>query len=252
MTSKVETIYNLLRKSILERLPAGKICIPISTGLDSRVVAGIVREIREIDLMYHQFYGESTKDLRYIKQISELCNSRLTITKIYKSDIIDDKDKISKLTYPEIIMESGNYTGLRLTQTLTPYNLKNYTFLVPYGLDALTGIGVNPLTLFNYRDYDKYYMEKKHYVNETFLQDTWRHFGKGAINPIWDNQLIKFCLALPVRYRFHQYLYRKMIKKYFPDLAAIPREGMNCKIDCNELTYFYKRTIYYFRKKVEF
>jgi len=39
-----------------------------------------------------------------------------------------------------------------------------------------------------------------------------------------------------------------MIKKYFPELAVIPREGMDVSMDIGEIRYFYERVKHWLRK----
>ena len=137
------------------------------------------------------------------------------------------------------------YTGLRKLNEIV--DTSDYTFIVGHGLDSLTGVGVNPLTLFSYKKKDVETSSKRHrYLWSTF-PNTYGKFGKWD-SPLWSWDVEEFCLDLPLKYRFHQYLYRQMIKKYFPELARIPREGMDVGMDIGEIRYFYERTKYWLRK----
>lgn len=53
----------------------------------------------------------------------------------------------------------------------------------------------------------------------------------------YDNDVFDFGWSLPIAYREHQYLYRKVFTDMFPELAKIKREGYNLKIGASQTTY---------------
>ncbi|MBN2214152.1 MAG: hypothetical protein JW723_07900 [Bacteroidales bacterium] len=55
--------------------------------------------------------------------------------------------------------------------------------------------------------------------------------------PSFDNDVFTFGWNLPIHYREHQYLYRMTFARYFPELAAIKREGYNFKIGASMFRY---------------
>lgn len=53
----------------------------------------------------------------------------------------------------------------------------------------------------------------------------------------YDNDVFDFGWSLPIAYREHQYLYRKVFTDMFPELAQIKREGYNLKIGASQTAY---------------
>ena len=248
-------LYKLLYEIIQQNVDQikGKICLPISGGLDSRVIAGFLQLLqRNIDLVI--VYGnENDKHVSYAKRIAretgykdKIIRVSITQEEIEKnSDIVQSINGLSH-------MSTLNYCCLKkINQEV---DLSEYTFLIPYALDWLTGIKINALTVWRGV---KYFYQADHCFVNSYYPDIclngfkiYQLFGKDVINPLWwSSNLFEFCSRLPLKERFHQRLFRRMIKGYFPNLAAIPRAGMNCRMDCNELTYFIYRTGYWIKKR---
>lgn len=233
-----ETLYCWLEKLCGNVLEEDKICVPVSGGLDSRVLAGILARHRRIDLIFTIYYQDEN-NFEYAMEIAERLKPKRFLPVFFDSEnIANDKHVISSLPNPEHNFLSGNYTAIRKLNDVI--DLSKYTVLVPYDLDIWTGIGVNLLTLHKYVEIDLKQFIKSHEVNRPQLQ-VWEQFFKKAINPFDDKDFINWCLSLPVSHRFNQRLYRKMISEYLPKLADIPREGTHVAPNANELRYFYAR-----------
>ena len=245
MNSLVDELYNLFKTVITERTAniKTKICVPISGGLDSRLIAGFLAD--RIDLVII-FGNPGAKHITYAHQIAQAVgyNKAILVTTAHKEDIEKAKPLVEKING---IVESA-ITYVLLANANKVIDLSKYTFVVPHMLDPYMGNNVNPLTLFKPKQTKEFWVNyEKTVSNKGTL--IWKHFGN-YVNPIMDDRIKDFCSNLPLRYKFHQYLYRQMFKKYFPKLAAIKRDNMNVRMDCNELTYFIARTIRYFKKKM--
>lgn len=203
----------------------GKLCVPITGGLDSRVIAGIISKRQRIDLSYC-FYDERTKfNWQHAAEIAK----RLDVHNFYAI-------KLGGKRRHRFIKDYLSVEPLN-------YDLKEYTLIHGNHANTITGSRVTPLNYFRtftdfwYQtvpDYDK----SNEYLTTIF---------KRVEKPTWDPRFIGFCLSLPRRYRFMQYLYKEMIKKYLPDLADIPRcfESGSKPIQFqNHYRYFYERFLW--------
>ena len=249
-------LYNLLCDIIKQNVDQikGKICVPISGGLDSRVIAGYLQVMnRPIDLVI--VFGEpGHKHVEYAKKIARTVGYTGNIARasVTKQEI---ESNYSLVQAWNGLGEKSTPGFVCLQKINSKIDLSKYTFLIPYGLDWLTGIKINPLTFWRgakyFRDQDRYLVDS--YYQQICLNGfkVFHFFGAKAINPLWYSEsLFQFCSNLPLKERFHQRLFRRMIRTYFPKLAAIPRAYMDCRMDCNEVTYFIYRTLYYLKKKL--
>lgn len=241
----VDELYYLFREIISEKVSQikGKICVPISGGLDSRLIAGFLRD--RIDLVLI-FGNPGAKHIEYAHRIAQAVGYKKAIIVTTVND-----DELEQYVYDvEWIngLSESTKAYCHLNHANDIVDLSQYTFVIPHMLDPYMGGNVNLLTLFKQKqtvEYWQYY--EKDISNKGAL--IYKHFG-GYVNPIMDDRLKDFCDKLPLRYKFHQYLYRQMFKKYFPELAAIPRDNMGVRMDCNELVYFIARTIRFIKKKI--
>ena len=250
----VDKLYNLFEKSIPDY--TGKICVPISGGLDSRVLAGLISKKRKIDLSYCQYFSyrprqTSYKDVEYAAAIAKICGVERFIPILTNGSSHKDLEAIEGLPLEENLKKSMMYTGVRMLNNIV--NLKDYTIVSGHMVDIFTGVGVTPFTLFSYKKKDDEIAIKRDqyygygYGGKGIFQGTYGAFAKWDC-PLWNQELIDFCLNLPIKYRFLQYLYRQMIQKYFPELAKIPRSGMNVSMDIGEVKYFIERIKYWMAK----
>ena len=243
-------MYELFIESIPDY--KGKICVPLSGGLDSRVLAGLISKKRKIDLTYCQYelkhpmiIGTQLETVDYSRKIADICGIERfePICVNYEKD--EDVDAVKGLPMESNLLKSRMYTGLRILNDRI--DLSDYTIISGHGLDSITGVGVNPLTLLTYKRKDIETEIKRDQYFDYIFDATYGAFGEWDC-PLWNPQIIEFCMRLPMKYRFHQRLYRQMIKKYFPELAKVPREGMNVRMNIGEIRYFYERLKYWLKK----
>lgn len=233
---------------------SGKICVPISGGLDSRVIAGIMSKKRKIDLAFCQYelpypikIEKGIAHVQYARQIAGVCGVERFIPVNVNQYTQEDMDAIKGLPNEATLIKSKMYTGLRkLNEQI---DTSEYTFITGHGLDSFTGVGVNPLTLLLLNPYknDQITKRKKEEYFGGIFDGTYGKFGKWDC-PLWNDEVEDFCLSLPLGDRYFQKLYRQMITKYFPELAKINREGMNCPVNVSELRYIYARAVYFGEK----
>ena len=247
----IDKAYSLFVDSIPDY--KGKICVAISGGLDSRLLAGLVSKKRKIDLAY-TFYrtkdrvlGQGTNALPFAAKIAKECK----VDKYFQICVDNDTKEDRRLTmgYPKV-QKRKTLTGLRKLNGKV--KLKDYTVLLAHGADSYTGVEVNPLTLFSYKKKDEETKQKKILYEKEIFPITFGRYFKDWDIPLWNDQLVEFFLGLPFRYRFQQNLYRKMIIKYFPELAKIPREDIGKSICVGEFRYLIDRAIFRFNKWMEY
>ena len=245
----LETMWKLFNKAIPDY--DGKICIPLSGGLDSRVIAGIIAQRRKIDLSYCQWFTGRPRqttltDLGYAFQISKLCQVKGFEPVKVDNPIQEDLDAVKGIPLEKNLLKSRMYTGLRILNERV--DLSEYTIICGHGVDSFTGVHVNPEHLFNYKKYDDDMERKMKVMFESIFPATYGKFAKWDC-PLWDRDLIDFCVGLPFKYRFHQYLYRQMIQKYLPELAQIKRSGIHVPMTIGETHYFAVRVKHWVMKQ---
>jgi len=228
--------------------------VPLSGGLDSRVIAGLISRRRSIDLSYTQFelpypikIAKNIESVTYSRQIAKALNIKQYYSINVNKDSKADRDAVKGLPMESTLRKSKMYTGLRKLNEFI--DTKEYTFVTGHGLDVLTGVGVTPLTLLFGNPYlkDLEARQKKiDYFNGVF-DGTYGKFGKWSC-PLWSDEVEQFCMDLKLSDRYLQRLYRQMITKYFPELAKINREEIHCPVNASELKYFMARTVYFLKK----
>ena len=251
----VDELYNVLDKNIPDY--EGKICLPLSGGLDSRVIGGLLSKRRKIDLVYTHFeleypikQNKGLEGVQIARQIASKLNTGEHYVICLNNDSKEDREAVKGLPNEKTLLKSKMYTGLRLLNEQV--DTSEYTFIAGHGLDSFTGIAVTPLTILFGNPYknDIITKQKKLEYFGGIFDGTYGKFGKWDC-PLWNDEVEQFCLDLPLSDRFFQKLYRQMITKYFPELAVINREIINCPVNANEFRYFYKRLINYIKKKIK-
>jgi len=233
----VEQLYEKINNTIPEI--KGKVFIPLSGGLDSRVMAGIINNRQPIDLSYVHFkVGSDTRHVSYSTQIAdELDIKKYYVIPIYQHEIDYDFNHVSNLPKTE------SYTAFKKLSDIV--NLKEYTLIMPHGMEYMTGIHIT--------QFDLFYSNKNKKIDDWYLniwrpiETKWVEFYKSFFKDIittWQDDLVNYCLNLPLKYRCNQRLYRQMIIRYFPKLASIPRDTMNFRIDQGEFKYTLNRLRY--------
>ena len=236
---------------MLKNIPvySTKVCVPLSGGLDSRVLAGLITCKQKVDLSFCQYrldypiiINRGIANVSYARQIAGVLNIPFYSINI-NEDNREDREAIKGLG--DTVKKSRMYTGIRKMNDIV--NLKDYTIVVGHGLDTVTGVHVTPLTLFNYEKFEVRDRIKMHDYFNNIFPGTYGRFAKWDC-PLWNREVVEFCLSMPLKYRHLQRAYRFMIKKYFPELAKIPREDMHVRMDIGEIRYFYERTKYWLKK----
>ena len=235
----LDTLYNKIEKSLSN--VNGKIFVPISGGLDSRVVAGILSKRQKIDLSY--VYFNIDRDVRHVQYSSQIAN-KLNIEKYYVIPISNKEidinfKKISSWDLPknEVFTAFTKLNGL--------VDLKEYTLYIPHGLEYMTGIHITQFDLIyksKNEKIDDWYLNKWRQFEERWVEK-YKIFFKNIITT-WNEDLVSFCLDLPLKYRCNQKLYRRMIMKYLPEISSIPRDCLNFRIDQGEFLYTLNRFMY--------
>lgn len=223
-----QRLYDLLEEQISITIRR-KICVPISGGLDSRVIAAIISKYRTIDLSfcYHQLRFKDFRSFEYAQQISKV----LKIKEFYciKPDV----------NYVGI---NFNQPAIKIMNDLRP--LKDYLVIVPLGLETMTGDQINLKTILTgeYKRHEAYYWKHVWAQEKENIKNVWGKYGQ-AWNPVDDEELIEFCRDLPLKYRIHQNLYRYMIREFLPEVAGIPQERVHYPLDSSLWLYGYYRGV---------
>lgn len=204
----------------------GKVCVPISGGLDSRVIAWLVSRNQKIDLAYcvHQYRFKDRRAIGYAKRIANILGVK----------------RFEQIIPPAKKGQHDTWVGNMMIRNLI--DMSEYKIIIPMGLENMTGDLVNIKTIIT----GKYKKEEKRFWEVVRPECQKRLEEKGEINPLNNEPLMDFCKKLPLKYKIHQRLYRYMIKTYMPEVAYVPQEGTHDPagiMGLFYLWYYYKRLI---------
>lgn len=190
---KIDELWNILVESVPD-LSGKKLCTPITGGLDSRTLAGVLRHCGyRIDFSYWVRVPDNMINQKHVEKLWDLLG-------VEQREIID----VNKLPrdFP---------LAIRILQEKIS-NLKEYSFLIPFHMDVYAG------------------MKKSKSAERKYFYETWPQMSLSIYNvfgeiilPFENSRVIGYLLNLPRRDRLFENLYMRMIKKYLPDLADVPR-----------------------------
>ena len=214
--NKVDQMWEMLNDI---QIPDGKLCIPITGGLDSRVLAGIVRQYREIDYSYFYFSEATENSVPYVVALMNRC-------KVKKYDLIKlDNSYRSDDAKQEIVEKFPR--------------LQDYIYGCNHHGDILTGMAKSYK---RERNYFLHEYEKENQYQVDITENKFKEIWKPWVNP----RTVGFLMSYHRKDRIFQRTYIKMINKYLPDLASIPRcfetKGNPVNIDRGIVYYILKRT----------
>ena len=157
-------------------------------------------------------------------------------------DLVKDMEILNcNITDPQwrdSFVKSRMVTGLRRLEIAVGGSLKEYTFIGGHGLDVFMGGAVNLFSILkgNYLKADRY-MVARMIEAKLNVKVLYEHFFKEAIFPFSNPDFVDWCMELPVMKRMNQKLYRDTMNLYFPEMASIPRDGVDVPPNCNEFKY---------------
>jgi len=175
------------------KVPEGKICVPLSGGLDSRVLAGIISGRRKID------YG-------FCWVTDKTSYNKAEVNKLMRYLNYDNFDMIYLIKHEEQNM-------IRAVEIL-PKRYLDSTIIIAKHMDVVTG-----LCKTNKRNRRYYYSDFKIVENGMGYADKFNYVS----TPFWRPELVGYLHSLSYKQRFFQRAYRDMIKKYLPELWKVPR-----------------------------
>lgn len=92
--------------------------------------------------------------------------------------------------------------------------------LIPVNYSPIRNLPKNPLLDLGIMGYDEQLdlaIRQKYYIEPLLLAPGYK-YKIPFLNPGW----VKFNLNIPRKYRYHQYLYKEILKKAYPDLFSLP------------------------------
>ena len=131
----IDQMYELF----MDNLPnyKGRICVPLSGGLDSRVLAGLISRKRKIDLAYCQYelpypikIEKGINHVRYARQIADVLGVRNFVAINVNQYTQEDMDAVRGLPDEHILLKSKMYTGLRKLEEQIGIREYDYTFIL--------------------------------------------------------------------------------------------------------------------------
>jgi len=211
---RIAVLWDLLNKQIDPKVDE-KICIPITGGLDSRLIAGIIAQHREIDYGYFFASKYTQSSIPHVEKLMELC-------RVKKYDIVN----------------MGDITKDKAIDFHRTHAMPDYVIYMNPCFSVLTGLHRT-----RKKDY-KYLTDSlpnKRLVNSKDVYVGW----KEVYDPLSTFELACTCLSMSRRERLFQSLHRKMLIRYLPEIANVPRcfefgGGRPTPID-NDLIYAYSR-----------
>ncbi len=243
MADLAEKLYSLMYDSIPE---VDKVCIPLSGGFDSRVLAALYNQkFGQIDLSYTHCTQYNSATLKTAEQIARFLDIKeYHRIEVSEQEIENNHPELCQIMKPFRPAKGPLLSGLKKLNE--KHDLSDYTFLVPWAVDVLLGAWTNPqMTLARWiQGNDEHTFVMKYYYYDEVKKGVYRNFACDIINPYWHERMIDFCLSLPTQLRLGQKLYRQMMKRYFPELARIPHDTMNVRPDAGQIEYGARRVWY--------
>jgi len=216
--NKVDQMWRILNDI---EIPDEKLCIPITGGLDSRVLAGVVSQYREIDYSYF-FWSETTKEsIPHVQKLVDKCRVKkfdlIKLDNVYNTDEAT-QEIIKKLPESNKYLYGCNHHG-----------------------DILSGIAKT-------RKREREYFLHDFIKENVYQRDITRNKFIGIWKPWVNARTVGFMMSFTRKDRIFQRTYIEMINKYLPDLADIPRcfekgTGKPTRIDKGIVYYAYRRFV---------
>lgn len=168
-----------------------KVVCPITGGLDSRVLAYVLKEKGVKVLSTYLYTSELEHNLRYTQQLASICEAQHDIKRV------DHRPSTQRAVIAAL---SEYYDSKHLEYWITPFN------------DMATGIGLR-----RYSHVDFWLTN----ANVTYPAIDSPYFSR-IVAPTNDPRWIGFCYSLPKHQRLFQRCYIDMINEFTP-LGEIPR-----------------------------
>lgn len=226
-----ERFYKLLEVTICDHLPHGrtKICLPITGGLDSRILAGIVSKHRKIDFSFCYWSDNHVHHVEYATNIAMTCEVN-NIDSIYIPD-------------NELAEEAWRINDYALHKVTEKHPLYHHALVLAMSLDFLSGGHIGLWNVFNHKRIRN--VEHKYIANVRPVQVKWnqyytKYFHK-VCDTVWHDEFVDFCLSIPLKLRMDRWILREALKKYHPELAAIPQDELRVPVDVSDLEYTLRR-----------
>ncbi len=267
----LEEFYQKFQKAVERRL-AGKaeIILPLSGGLDSRALAGMVSKTGFSGKVHTFSYGHKyCYDVVYGKKMAKTLGYQHTFLPISSDYLARYAEKFVSLTggtinclnshmmlFLDVFQEHESLnviTGF-LGDVLTGTNFNEKwmkmnedeiilkTFEIPvehlndlkyclnkYLYERIINVTIPTIKKYFHRINAEDLFYKAHYLTLSQRQRRYVAFNLfcyepfgDVLSPFTDNDFVDFILNLPREYLIEQNLYRKMIIKYFPEVASVP------------------------------
>ena len=271
----VDGLYEVIENAIRKRVNGlNKIAIPLSGGLDSRVIAGMLHNIGFPGKVITYSYGnKNSYDVIYGRQIAQKLHYIHHFVPIDMSYIKNYAGEFTRVNDGMITCLNAHMgVGKNFLERIKTYNVitgflgdvQTGVFTVARGIEGITndeqivkilfskfGDGMDEMELENYlkediyrrvkgANYtmfrDCYYRSpsknkffKSRYVNLIQRQRRYTQFNiycyenfTDVCAPFTDNNVVDFNLHTPPALLIGQNIYKKMIVKYFPEVASVP------------------------------
>lgn len=198
----IDEMWQHLNEVVSKMETTGKICVPITGGLDSRVLAGLLlKNNKRIDLSYIRFNDDNYCNVGYA---------------LYLGIAFHVKD------FRTLFVNNKNVIEVMLNDLSKQVNLKEYTLIQPLHMDFYTGLHYEPRKMFRIKKYEREYWDTVPKKIAEYKEIYERYFNR-VISPFDTKETRKFFESIPGRYKIMQYAYRQMIRKYLHGLYDIPR-----------------------------
>ena len=228
-------------KDVFKDVPKGKLCVPLTGGLDSRVLAHF---LPHIDLSFYIYTQRTYKNLNIVQKLWD----HFKVDKTYPIYITDSFE-----TAADALKLSGDVRRWWLIAGLNKLSKKidltDYTICINEHSDFYTGLHLK----LRHKSYENYYINNVIPQHNKTFSDTFNNYFGNYWAPTIEGDFFIWCLNnLNYFDKFMQRTYRKMIKKYMPELYHIPRcfeTGKPISLDKNYTMY---RLLNYFNKTSNF
>jgi len=174
---------------------SGEIIIPTTGGLDSRILSGIIEKKGYISNWTYWFRCPDNKiNEDHIIKLSEIQKKHLIIIDVPS------------------LPEGFKYGMGKLNEKAL---LKHHRIAIPFHMDVMAG-------MLKSRKKERFYFQHTYPAMEEKFYPNYSLWGE-VLRPFDNPRLIGYILSLPRKDRMFENCYIKMLNKYLPELAEVPR-----------------------------
>lgn len=215
-----EKLYNLLSENIQDKLNSDAVGIPISGGVDSSLIAAMLKK------SLHKIYtytigtpfGNEFKNAKEVQKYLTTTHQEISINEsgfwegflasVWHNEICDPLYAEGYVGFYHVIKESKK----NVTQLFTGY-----------GADIILGDFLLIEDKSRINTISEYWCKRAAWTGEMspFVA---QHFNMEIIHPFWEKAIIEFGLSIPYQYKYHGIEVKAILREMAEEKKLLPKE----------------------------